>query len=230
MGVGPDIARSAALIGDPARAAMMSLLLGGEAFPATVLAARAGISAQTASAHLAKLTAGRLIASERSGRYRLYRLADHKVAEAFEALAAISPQHQVRSMRQSDESKSLSLARMCYDHLAGRLGVSITDVLVRRGVIAVDERSYVVTRRGTAWLERFGIDVAQLRSARRKFATHCLDWSERRPHIGGALGAALADRVLDNGWCARRRANRGLNVSDAGWKALHDHFGIVRST
>ena len=227
MDVGPDIASAAALIGDPARAAMLSLLLGGEAFPATVLAARAGISAQTASVHLAKLTAGRLIVSERSGRYRLYRLADHKVAEAFEALAAISPQHQPRSMRQSDESKSLNLARMCYDHLAGHLGVSITDMLVRRGVVAADERSYVVTRRGHAWLARFGVDVAQLRSARRKFATQCLDWSERRPHIGGALGAALADRVLGNGWCARRRANRGLNVSDAGWKALRDHFGIV---
>jgi len=228
MGVGPDIARAAALIGDPARAAMLSLLLGGEAFPATVLAARAGISAQTASAHLAKLTAGRLVASERSGRYVLYRLAGPKVAEAFEALAAISPAHELRSLRQSDESKAMNLARMCYDHLAGRLGVSVNDALLARKIIAPEGRGYVVTRRGDAWFERFGVDIGMLRSARRKFATQCLDWSERRPHIGGALGAALADRVLANGWCSRRRGSRGLHVSDAGWNALHHQFGIVR--
>jgi len=106
--------------------------------------------------------------------------------------------------------------------------VSINEALLRQGIIASEGRSYVVTRRGIAWFERFGVDVGELKNARRKFATQCLDWSERRPHIGGALGAALADRVLANGWCVRRRATRGLAVSDAGWKALHRHFEIVR--
>ncbi|HEY5095924.1 MAG TPA: helix-turn-helix transcriptional regulator [Candidatus Eremiobacteraceae bacterium] len=226
MTVGPDIANAATLLGEPARAAMIAALLGGETFPASVLAARAGVSAQTASVHLSKLAAGGLVASTRNGRHRLYRLGSHKIAEAVEALAAISAPHPVRSMHQSDEAKALDLARMCYDHLAGFIGVSVTEELVRCGVIARLESGYDVTRRGHSWLAKFGIDVASLSTTRRKVATTCLDWSERRPHVGGALGAALADRMLVAGWFNRRRTNRSLIVTEHGWASLKLRFKI----
>jgi len=228
MNVGPDIAAAAALLGDPRRAAMISLLLGGEAYSASVLAARAGISAPTASAHLAKLAAGGLVASTKRGKHRLFRLGSHKVAEAFEALAEISALQPVRSLHQSDESKALGLARMCYDHLAGFVGVSITDELLRSRVIAQKDAGYAVTRGGQSWLSEFGVDFDSLAPTRRKLATRCLDWSERRPHVGGALGAALADRMLTAGWFTRRRANRSLIVTEEGWRALNRRFGIVR--
>jgi DNA-binding transcriptional ArsR family regulator len=229
MNVGPDIAAAAALLGDPARAAMIALLLGGEAYPAIILAARAGISAQTASVHLAKLTAGGIVASTKSGRHRLFRLGNHKVAEAFEALAAISTQQPVRSLHQSDESRALGLVRMCYDHLAGFVGVSVTDELVRRSAIVRHDRGYSLPRRGRIWFAKFGVDVEPLAKARRKLATQCLDWSERRPHLGGALGAALADQMLIAGWFTRRRTNRSLIVTEAGWMGLNKRFGIDRA-
>lgn len=226
MTVGPDIANAATLLGEPARAAMIAVLLGGESFPASVLAARAGVSAQTASVHLAKLAAGGLVASTRNGRQRLYRLGSHKIAEAVEALAAISAPHPVRSLHQSDEAKALDLARMCYDHLAGYIGVSVTEELVRCGVIARRESGYEVTQRGRSWLAKFGVDVTSLSNTRRKVATTCLDWSERRPHVGGALGAALADRMLGAGWFNRRRTNRSLIVTEHGWESLKSRFKI----
>jgi DNA-binding transcriptional ArsR family regulator len=228
MNVGPDIAAAAALVGDPARAAMISLLLSGEPYPASVLAERAGVSAQTASAHLAKLAAGGLVAYTKKGRHRLYRLGSHKVADAFEALATISTLHPVRSLHQSDETKALNLSRMCYDHLAGFVGVGITEELTRRRLIAPRDQTYRVTRPGESWLEAFGVDVAALEMKRRKLATQCLDWSERRPHVGGALGAALADRMLQDGWFARRRAQRSLVVTEKGWRELSARFDIKR--
>jgi DNA-binding transcriptional ArsR family regulator len=226
MHVGPDIAAAAALLGDPARAAMIALLVSGDAYPATVLAASAGISAQTASVHLAKLTAGGIVNSTKSGRHRLYRLDGPKVAAAFEALAAISSVRPIRSLHQSDESKAMSTARMCYDHVAGYVGVAITNALGRVGALSQADRGYVVSRRGRSWFSDFGIDVDTTAQSKRKFATQCLDWSERRPHVGGALGAALAERMLRAGWFTRRRTNRSLIVTDSGWKALNAHFGI----
>jgi len=228
MQVGPDVAAAAALLGDPARAAMIALLVSGDAYPATVLAASAGISAQTASAHLAKLAAGGIVVSTKSGRHRLYRLGTHKVADAFEALSAISSVRPIRSLHQSDESKAMNTARMCYDHLAGFVGVSVADELVRSGALTRRDRSYVVTRRGRSWLSDFGVDIESVAMSKRKFATQCLDWSERRPHVGGALGASLADRMLNAGWFTRRRTNRSLIVTESGWSALNARFGIVR--
>jgi hypothetical protein len=119
---------------------------------------------------------------------------------------------------------------MCYDHLAGFIGVSITDELLRCRIIAKQDHGFAVTRGGRAWLSKFDIDVEPLADTRRKFATQCLDWSERRPHVGGALGAALADRMLAAGWFARRRGNRSLIVTEEGWKALNRRFGIERGS
>jgi DNA-binding transcriptional ArsR family regulator len=226
MIAGPDLAATAGLIGEPARAAMMSALLGGEAFPATTLAARAGVSAQTASAHLARLTKAGLVTMMRSGRYRLYRLSDPKIADALEAFAGICPEHTISSLRQSDESAALKLARMCYDHLAGFVGVGVTEALMLRSYIATHGHEFAITRSGKAWLADFGIEPQPLSELRRKLATQCLDWSERRPHVGGALGAALAQRMLELGWFARARSNRSLKVTGDGRRSLVRHFGV----
>jgi DNA-binding transcriptional ArsR family regulator len=229
MNVGPDIAATAALLGDPKRAALIELLFGGEAYPASVLAARAGISAQTASVHLAKLSSSGLVASARNGRHRLYGLSNQTVAAAIEALAAISIVQPIQSLRQSDELKALRLARMCYDHIAGIVGVRITEELLRRGTISRQDDGFILTLRGCSRITKFGVDVDTIAKSRRKVATQCLDWSERRPHVGGALGAALADRMLSADWFARRRANRSLIVTDVGWAALRHGFGIERA-
>ncbi len=226
MLAGPDLAAVAGLIGDPARAAMMSVLMSGEAYPATMLAARAGVSAQTASAHLAKLTKASLIKVVRSGRYRLYRLGNAKVGHALEALGAISPERAIRSLRQSDESAALKLARMCYDHLAGYIGVGITESLVHRSYIVPRGHDFEITKKGMRWLVAFGVEFEPLSESRRRLATQCLDWSERRPHIGGALGAALADRMMRQGWFARARSNRSLKITADGDRCLLKDFGI----
>jgi DNA-binding transcriptional ArsR family regulator len=226
MTAGPDIALTAGLIGDRARAAMMSALLGGEALPASVLAARAGVTPQTASAHLAKLAAAGLVKMIRRGRYRLYCLSGPKIADALEALAAISPERAVRSLHQADESAAIRLARMCYDHLAGYIGVGVAEALVRRSLIAPRGREFRITKSGTAWLREFGIDPDSLRESRRILATQCLDWSERRPHVGGALGTALADRMIALGWIARSRLNRSVRISADGRRSLLHQFRI----
>ena len=226
MLAGPDLAAVAGLIGDPARAAMMSVLMSGEAYPATMLAARAGVSAQTASAHLAKLTKASLIKVARSGRYRLYRLGNAKVGHALEALGAISPERAIRSLHQSDESAALKLARMCYDHLAGYIGVGITEALLHRSYIVPRGHDFEITKKGMRWLLAFGVEFEPLSESRRRLATQCLDWSERRPHIGGALGAALADRMMRQGWFARARSNRSLKITADGDRWLLKDFGI----
>ncbi len=223
---GPNLAATAGLIGEPARAAMLSALLGGDSCPATMLAERAGISPQTASAHLAKLAKADLVKMVRSGRYRLYCLSGDKIGAALEALAAISPEHSIRSLHQSDEASALKLARTCYDHLAGYVGVRIAETLAHRSLIAATGRMFEITKRGRVWLVAFGIEPEALSASRRKLATQCLDWSERRPHVGGALGAAIAERTIALGWFSRARSNRSLVVTANGRQSLSRHFGI----
>jgi len=229
MDVGPDIAATAGLIGEPARSMMLSILMGGESYPASMLAAGAGISPQTASAHLSKLVNAGLIRVRRNGRYRLYCLSDPRVADALEALAGISPQHVVRSLHQSDDAAALKTARMCYDHLAGRIGVGIAELLASRSLIVAKDGAFEITKRGASWLSGFGIEPRSLTASRRKLATQCLDWSERRPHVGGALGAAIAQRTIALGWFKRTRVNRSLKITSEGERALASQFRIQLS-
>jgi DNA-binding transcriptional ArsR family regulator len=227
MLAGPDFSTVAGLIGEPARAAIMAALLGGEAYPATMLAERAGVSPQTASSHLAKLAKAGLIKMVRNGRYRLFRLGSPAVSDALEALNAISPEHAIVSLHQSDASAAMKLARMCYDHLAGYVGVAITEALSKRSVISARGRDFTITRKGASWLMEFGLDPEALSESRRKLATQCLDWSERRPHVGGALGAGLAGRMIELGWFVRNRSNRSLKITSDGRRALDRTFGIA---
>jgi DNA-binding transcriptional ArsR family regulator len=199
---------------------MLDALMDGDGHPAGELANRAGVAASTASGHLSRLLAGGLVSCSLSGRERRYRLASPAVAEALESLARVAPPGRVRSLRAANRAEAMREARTCYDHLAGRLGVRLTETLVRQRVLVVRGEGYALTRAGEERLERLGIDVALARRRRRAFALACLDWSERRPHLAGSLGAALSSALLDQGWLAKRENDRGLTVTGKGRASL----------
>ena len=182
------LASVGSLIGDASRAAMLSALLDGRALTAGELARVAWIAPQTASGHLARLVDGGLLALEPQGRHRYYRIANADMAHAIEALSAITPQHSQWPVH-SPRLTAICCARPGYDHLAGQWGIGLADALVDRGILSRSNREFVVTAAGEPWLQQFGIDLERVRQSRRKFATTCLDWTERRHHIGGALGA-----------------------------------------
>jgi hypothetical protein len=163
---------------------------------------------------------------ERRGRYRYYRLSGPHVAQALEALGAIAPLPPVRSLRESQVAEALCRARTCYDHLAGKLGVALTDALVANGYLAPAEHGYTLTDAGTRWLEDLGVDVGAAQRMRRAFALQCLDWSERRYHVAGALGAGIAARLFDLGWIIRLPSCRGVKLTPAGTAGLADMLDL----
>ncbi|MEV4563317.1 helix-turn-helix domain-containing protein [Nonomuraea sp. NPDC049419] len=221
-----DIAPVAALIAEPARAAILTALLGGRALAAGELARMAGVSAATASAHLARLLDGGLVAVVRQGRHRYYRLAGHEIAEVLEVLARISARPPVRSLRQSRQARQLEEARTCYDHLAGRAGVSLLDRLKDGG----HYDGHDLTGQGERLLSRLGVDVAGTRRSRRRFAPECLDWTERRAHLGGALGAAITEVLFERDWLRRGPVPRAVTLTDAGRQGLEELFGSKELT
>ena len=223
----PDVAAAAGLLADTTRARFVQALSEVKALPASELAAVAGVSNSTASAHLAKLVAGGLVASEPHGRHRYFRLADPAVAAAVEALSLIAPRRSVRTLRESVVTEALREARTCYDHLAGALGVGLTQALEQERALRPDGRDYQVTRHGERRLRELGVDVAALRSERRAFARRCLDWSEREFHLAGAVGAALAERLFELGWLERRPGTRAVRITSAGRADLRKQFGLV---
>jgi len=220
-----DIASVAALVADPARARMLTALMDGRARTAKELAYGAGVTPQTASSHLAKLLRARLLAMERQSRHRYFRLAAPSVGHAIEALMAVSP-GRPSAVASAGPLEGLRLARTCYDHLAGRLGVSVTDAMVRRHWLTPAGRNYRLTAAGERGLGRLGVDVGRTRRERRAFASQCLDWSERRAHLAGALGAAMARRYLDLHWVRRVAEERTLTLTPQGRHGLRTWFGI----
>jgi DNA-binding transcriptional ArsR family regulator len=223
----PNISAVAALFADPARAAMLAALLGGRALPAGELAYASGVTAQTASAHLAKLLDGGLVAVESQGRHRYYRLAGGHVAEAMERLGAIRPAEPVRRRALSRAATELQLARRCYDHLAGRLGVALTEGLQERAFIRpAPEKRFEVTAAGADWLAGLGIDVDALKPTPRGLARQCLDWTERSHHLGGPVGVRLMSALCDDGWLRRSNETRAIQVTPKGDMELRRQFGI----
>ena len=222
----PDIAQVAALIGNRVRAAMLFALFDGSALPATELAYRAGASPQAASAHLRKLAEGGLLVVTSSGRQRRYRLAGREVAYAIEALLSVAPPPRIIALTQSIAIERLRTARTCYDHLAGRLGVAVTDALVKRRALRVGGLEFHVTARGERLFEDLGVDVPALRRSRRALARACTDWTERRPHLAGNLGKALLDRFLANTWITRAFGDRSVRLTARGEQALERVLGV----
>jgi DNA-binding transcriptional ArsR family regulator len=221
----PDIAPVAALFAEPSRAAMLRALLDGRALTAGELAKVAGVSAATASEHLARLLDGGLVVVRRQGRHRYYELSGPPVADALESLSLISHDMPPRSLRQSGEARALAAARTCYDHLAGRAGVELLDAMLRTGVLVSDEDEYDVTASGSEVLASFGVDVDEVRGSRRRFAGACLDWTQRRSHLNGALGAAITTRLFELGWIARGPRRRSVAITEAGRTGLAQSFG-----
>ena len=219
---GPNIARVAGLIGDPARAEILTALLAGRALTATELAAVAGVTKQTVSAHLAKLVDARLLAVEAQGRHRYFRLAGSDVARLLESLMGVAFRTGAVRLVTGPREPALRKARVCYDHLAGELGVLAYDGLVGRGWLADRAGSLFLTNAGADGLAAFGIDPALAASERRTFCRPCLDWGERRHHLGGALGAALLARLYALRWAKRAPDSRVVAFTPRGeqqWRA-----------
>ena len=227
MSDGPSVWATAALIGDPTRAAMLSALLNGKALPAGELAYASGVTAQTASAHLAKLGDGGLLESETEGRHRYYRLAGPHVAQAIEVLAAIRPLRPVRVKPLTAKQKELRFARRCYDHLAGELGVAVTRQLLDRGLLLRGtDKSFNLTSRGVSWFQQIGIDVAALKPGGRGVARQCLDWTERTQQQKGPLGVALLEAFCELTWVRRSRNTRAIQVTLKGQFELRQQLGV----
>jgi DNA-binding transcriptional ArsR family regulator len=226
MNGGPDLALVAALVGDATRANILAALLGGRALTASELAYFAHVSPQTASGHLAKLTDGQLLAVLRQGRNRYYRLATPLVAHMLEGIMAVAAQGPQRYRPASKADDAMRMARTCYDHFAGRLGVGLADNLIARGSLVLTPEAGEITEHGAMFLADFGLDLAALRAKRRVLCRPCLDWTERRLHLGGTIGSALAKRCFDLGWITRLRDSRALAITPAGERGLADVFGL----
>jgi len=212
-----DVSPVAALLGDPARARIAQALHDGRALPAGELARRAGIRPSTASEHLAKLVDGRLLTVERTGRHRYFRLASAEVAHAIEALAAVAPPARPRSLRQATVGGALAAARTCYDHLAGALGVTLTDALLARNALVERDGTFALGPASDEVLAALGIEALP---ARRPPARRCLDWSERRPHVAGGIGAAICSRALEQHWVERLPGSRAVRLTESGRNAF----------
>ena len=204
---------------------MLSALLDGRALTATELAYAARVTPQTASTHLAKLTEARLITPIRDGRYRYFHLASPKVAQMLDGIMAVALEHRPRYRPLSRQARELREARVCYDHLAGRLSVDLADFFTAHGYVVLGDEAAEITIAGTRFLAEFGIDLSA-GAKRRHLCRSCLDWTERRAHIGGAVGAALANRCFDLGWTERMKDSRAVIVTASGKEGFRETFGI----
>ena len=222
----PDFAYVAALAGEPARAAMLAVLFDGRAIPAGQLARTAGVSAATASAHLAKLLDGGLIRVRAQGRHRYYELARPEIAQALEALGAIAPAAPVRSLSDSLRMQRLRFARSCYNHLAGELALLVAQALVRREALGVEDGGFRLRDGAREAFLAAGVDTATLFRDPHAHVRACIDWTERRHHISGPLGAALLQALFECGALRRKSEPRALEVTESGKAFLRRVFGI----
>ena len=222
---GPDIARLGSLIGDPARANMLTALMSGRALTASELAAEAGVTLQTASSHLKKLEGATLLVQRRQGRHRYFALADDEVGALLEGMMGLAAKRGLTRTRTGPNDPALRRARVCYDHLAGEMGVALYDALRGRSLLRSDGDDVALTSEGARAMHAFGVDVDALASRRRPLCRSCLDWSERRAHLAGSLGAALLDRFYDLGWASRASGSRVVAFTREGEARLGTAFG-----
>ncbi len=216
----PDLSIIAALLGEASRGAMLTALMDGRALTATELALEAGVTPSTASSHLARLTKARLLAIEKQGRHRYYRIATPDVARVMETLMAFAPERKHAKVRVGPEDESLRHARVCYDHLAGEAGVRLLTRLRERKLLDGSDEELSLTSRGETWAKAFGIDLESLHARRRPLCRPCLDWSERRAHLAGALGAAILERLFRLRYARREPGSRAVALSARGEQFL----------
>jgi DNA-binding transcriptional ArsR family regulator len=227
MKVGPNIAVIAALLGDPARANMLTALMGGPALTAGELARHAGVTPQTASSHLAKLQAGGLLNTHRQGRHSYYALSGPEVAQVLEGLMGLADRAGLQRVRTGPSEPALRQARVCYDHLAGDLGVAMLEAMLADGRISEAGEALELTRAGAAFAEDFGVEAAALKPGRRPVCKACLDWSVRRRHLAGGLGAGLLTRFYQLGWARREPDSRVVTFTASGLTGFGEAFGLV---
>jgi DNA-binding transcriptional ArsR family regulator len=221
-----DLASIGRALGDAHRARFVLALLGGEELPAGELAARAGTSSSLTSAHLARLLESGLVTARAQGRQRYYKIASAQIAESIEALLAIAPRRDAAGLTDVTRGRALQRARTCYDHVAGQLGVALADSFERDRMLVPTASGWDLTSRGERKLDDLGLDTAALRQGRRPFLRPCLDWTERRPHLAGLLGQALASRLLDLDWVRRSSGSRALLITAPGERKLLAEFAI----
>ena len=225
MKEGPDISRIAALIGDPARANILTALMAGKALTATELASEAGVTVQTTSAHLAKLEAAEMIACRKSGRHKYFTLGGDDVGHALEALMGLAAGAGHLRTRTGPKDEALREARVCYNHLAGAKGIALYQGLLGKGVLQERGAEVVLTEAGAGFLTGFGVDVARLRKSKTPLCRSCLDWSTRQTHLAGSVGRALLARMVEMGWAERVEGTRVVQFSRAGEKGFAQMFG-----
>ena len=226
---GPDIARIGALLGDPARTHMLTALMSGQALTAGELAREAGITAQTASSHLGKLADGGLLTPRKQGRCTYFALASPEVAELMESLAGLAATAGHRRTRPGPRDPAMRRARVCYDHLAGELGVAMLDGLLARGTIEDRGGALSLGEAGAAFVRAFGVPAEALRGGRRPVCKACLDWSERRSHLAGSLGAAMLQAIYAKGWARRLEGGRVVAFNAGGLAAFERTFRVAQA-
>jgi DNA-binding transcriptional ArsR family regulator len=225
MKEGPDISHVAALIGDPARANILTALMDGRALTASELAEEAGVGLSTASGHLSKLTDGQLISPRKQGRHKYFQLADAEVAAVLEALMGLAARGGAKRVRTGPRDAQMQRARVCYNHLAGQMGVQMYRSMLGRGFLTEDGADVALTSDGAGFVADFGIDLSRLSKARAPLCRSCLDWSERRTHLAGGLGRAMLVRMEEDGWVTRVPGQRVIRVTAKGEEAFAKVFG-----
>ena len=211
-----EFSRVATLIGDRARSAMLWNLMDGRAYTATELSLCADISAQSASNHLSKLVNANILAVERQGRHRYYRFANSEAAQVIESMTSLMAFNKDIKKIGRPGIEGITYARTCYDHLAGKAGVEITGSLIKNGIIKTSGKNYEVSRKGNDWFGSIGIDIEEVKLHKRSFAHQCLDWSERKHHLAGALGASLLRIMLKKDWIRKRNDTREVTITPKG--------------
>jgi DNA-binding transcriptional ArsR family regulator len=222
-----NFAATASLLADPARAIMLTALLDGRALPAGELAFAAGVTAQTASSHLAKLLEGGVVLVETEGRHRYYRLAGSRVAQALEQLASLRPPAEPRRKALTPQARQLRFCRCCYDHLAGQVGVAVAGAMVARDYLRpARDKQFEVTPAGADWFGALGLDVCAIQPTRRGLARQCLDWTERTHHLAGPLGVQFMAALCRLGWLRRAKDSRAVAVTPKGWVEFKRQLGV----
>jgi len=216
----------ATLIGDPTRAIIMWTLLDGKAFTATELVISANTSPQNMSMHLAKLLEANLLCVEKQGRHKYYRFSNKETAYAIEAMVSLIPPFASKK-NNSEKHSPIKHCRTCYDHLAGKIGVAVTESLLEQNIILDSNNAFEISQEGVKWFSNFGIDLPELKKQRRLFLKPCLDWSERKNHIAGSLGASLLEKMIADDWLRKTENSRAIQITGKGEKELLKHFKIV---